>query len=309
MRSLRDRLTAGDIVVGDGAWGTMLMARGLRPGVPPETMTLSHPETIEEVARLYVEAGADFITTNTFGGSPVRLRAYGLDDQTDAINRCAVTAVRRAVGDQALVAASIGPCGHVLQPYGDGRPDEIAESYARQIAALADAGADFVIVETMTDLAEARLAIAASRRVAPALPVVATMTFDRTPRGFFTVMGVSIPHAVVGLTEAGADVVGSNCGNGMEAMLAIAQQMRTHATGPLAIQANAGLPESRNGALVYPESPDFLASWVPALVEAGVRVVGGCCGTTPEHVQAIRRAVTAARPPRAQDAGRLPADP
>ncbi len=298
MRPLLERLAAGETIVGDGAWGTMLMARGLRPGVPPETLNLSSPEAIEEVAALYLDAGADFITTNTFGGSPLRLRAYGLEDRLEPINRAAVEAVRRAVGGRAYVAASIGPCGHVLKPYGDGDPDEIAGGYARQLEILADAGADLVIVETMTDLTEARLAVEAARRAAPDLPVMATMTFDRTRRGFFTVMGVTIAQAAEGLAAAGADIVGSNCGNGIEAMVEIARELRACSERPLAIQANAGLPESRGGAVVYPETPDVLASWVPALLAAGVRVIGGCCGTTPDHVRALRAAVAAAPPAR-----------
>ncbi len=291
MRELRERLADGDLVVGDGAWGTMLIARGLRPGTAPESWNLERPGVLEEIAALYVEAGADFVTTNTFGGSPVRLRAYGLDDRTEAVNRAAVAAARRAAGDRAMVAGSVGPCGEVLKPYGDGDPAEIGDGFARQVTALAGAGADLIVVETMTDLTEARLAVEAAKRAAPALPVVATMTFDRTRRGFFTVMGVSVAQAVAGLAAAGADVVGSNCGNGIEAMLAIAREMRAHTEGPLAIQANAGLPESKAGALVYPETPAFMASWVPALVETGVRIVGGCCGTTPDHVRAFRAAV------------------
>ena len=297
MPSLLERLAAGETIVGDGAWGTMLMARGLRPGLPPETLNLSSPGAIAEVAALYVEAGADFITTNTFGGSPLRLRPYGLEARFDAINRAAAEVVRRAVGGRAYVAASIGPCGHVLKPYGDGDPDQIADGYSRQIEILAEAGADFVIVETMTDLTEARLAVEAAKRAAPHLPVMATMTFDRTRRGFFTVMGVTIPQAADGLAAAGADIVGSNCGNGIEAMVEIAREMRAATARPVAIQSNAGLPESRGGALVYPETPDVLASWVPALLEAGVGVIGGCCGTTPDHIRALRAAIGAGAPP------------
>jgi 5-methyltetrahydrofolate--homocysteine methyltransferase len=291
MTDIRARLAAGGIIVGDGAWGTMLMARGLRPGVPPETLNLERPEVIEEVARLYSEAGADFITTNTFGGSPLRLRAYGLEGAADAVNRGAVEAARRGAGARAWVAGSIGPSGLVLKPYGDGDPGEIETGFARQAEALASAGADFLIVETMTDLTEARLAVSAARRVAPSLAVMATMTFDRTRRGFFTVMGVTVAQAAAGLRDAGAEIIGSNCGNGIEAMLEIAREFRAQTDLPLAIQANAGLPESRDGQLVYPESPEFLASWVPALIAAGVKIVGGCCGTTPDHVRAVRAAV------------------
>jgi 5-methyltetrahydrofolate--homocysteine methyltransferase len=273
----------------------MLMARGLRPGDPPEALTLTHPDVIESIARLYVEAGADLVTTNTFGGSPLRLRAFGLEGDTEAINRAAVAALRRAVGDRALVSGSMGPGGHLLQPYGTVSAAEAAASFARQARALADAGVDLFCVETMTDLEEARLAVEAARAAAPHVPVIATMTFERTRRGFFTVMGVSVERAAEVLTAAGAEMIGANCGHGIDAMVEVAQAFRAVTQAPLAIQPNAGLPESRDGVLVYPESPEQFAAAVPALLAAGVRLVGGCCGTTPAHVRAIRAAVDAAR--------------
>ncbi|MBI5710946.1 MAG: homocysteine S-methyltransferase family protein [Candidatus Eisenbacteria bacterium] len=291
MIALLERLRSGEVLVGDGALGTLLMTRGLRPGAAPEALNLSHPETLEEIARLYLEAGADLVTTNSFGGSPARLRRYGLEDRTEEINRAAVLAVRRAVGDRAYVSASIGSSGHLLKPYGDGDPGEIAAGYERQIRALAAAGADLVCIETMTDLAEAVLAVRAARAVAPALPVMATMTFERTRRGFFTVMGASIEQAVHGLTEAGADILGSNCGNGSAVMGEIAREFRARTDRPIAIQPNAGLPEPRGGTIVYPETPEFMAENAKALVKLGVAIVGGCCGTTPEHVRALRDAV------------------
>jgi len=295
VRTFRERLAAGEVLVGDGGWGTMLMARGLRPGEPPESLTFASPGVIEEVARLYVEAGADLVTTNTFGGSPLRLRAFGLDGRTDEINRAAVEALRRAVGTRALVSASIGPSGHLREPYGDVSAADLAESFARQARALASAGVDAFCVETMTDLEEARLAVEAARAAAPGTPVIATMTFERSRRGFFTVMGASVEQAAHVLAAAGADLVGSNCGNGIDTMVEVARAFRAVTAAPLAIQANAGLPESHDGALVYPESPEQFAAAVPALLEAGVRLIGGCCGTTPAHVRAIRTAVDAAR--------------
>jgi len=295
VRTLRDRLRAGDVLVGDGGWGTMLMARGLQPGEPPESLTLASPGVIEEVARLYLEAGADLVTTNTFGGSPLRLRAFGLEARTDEINRAAVEALRRAVGTRALVSASIGPRGHLREPYGDVSAADLAESFARQARALASAGVDAFCVETMTDLEEARLAVEAARAAAPGTPVIATMTFERSRRGFFTVMGASVEQAAQVLAAAGADLVGSNCGNGIDTMVEVARAFRAVTAAPLAIQANAGLPESHDGALVYPEPPEQFAAAVPALLEVGVRLIGGCCGTTPAHVRAIRTAVDAAR--------------
>lgn len=289
------RLKRGDVLVGDGAWGTQLMERGLPPGQPPEWFALERPQVLEEVARLYVEAGADLVTTDTFGGTALRLRLHDLDGERERINRQAVEAVRRAVAGRALVSASVGPTGRLLEPFGDTSADEIEASFAEQIASLAVAGADLVCIETMSDLTEATRAVKAAKGVAPHLPVMATMTFESTPRGFFTVMGVSIPRAVAGLEDAGADVVGSNCGTGIEPMLSIARELARATRLPIVIQPNAGLPESVDGRTVYRETPESMAARVPELLESGVAIVGGCCGTTPDHTRALRAAVDAWR--------------
>jgi 5-methyltetrahydrofolate--homocysteine methyltransferase len=296
MEGLLSRLKRGNVLVGDGAWGTQLMQRGLPPGEPPEWFALHKPETIEEVARLYVEAGADLVTTDTFGGTSFRLKLHGLDGERARVNRQAVLAVKRAVGERALVSASVGPTGQLLEPYGELSPDAAAEAFAEQIAVLASAGADVLCIETMGDLTEATLAVKAAKATAPALPVMATMTFERTPRGYFTVMGVSVERAVGGLEAAGADVVGSNCGTGIEDMIEVARAMTRATRLPLLIQPNAGLPESRDGQLVYNQTPETMAARVPELLDLGVAIVGGCCGTTPGHIRAIRRAVDAHDP-------------
>ena len=295
MKGPLERLGAGEVLVGDGAWGTLLMEHGLGPGEPPEALNLTRPRVLEEIAGLYLDAGADLITTNTFGGSPMRLRAFGLEERTAEVNRAAVEAARRACGDRAYVSASIGPCGHVLAPYGDADPSEVAAGFERQIRSVAEAGADLICVETMIDLAEAVLAVRAARAAAPGLPVMATMTFERTRRGFYTVMGASIEAAVRGLTEAGADILGSNCGNGSAVMIEIAREFRARTEEPVAIQSNAGLPETRGREIVYPEGPETMAAAAEALLAAGVLLIGGCCGTTPAHVRAIRGVVGVAR--------------
>ncbi len=295
MEGLLTRLKRGDVLVGDGAWGTQLMQRGLPADQPPEWFALEKPETIEEVARLYVEAGADLITTDTFGGTSFRLRLHGLDSERERVNRQAVEAVKRAVGGRALVSGSVGPSGRLLEPIGDTPPDAVEEAFAEQIAALASAGADVLCVETMGDLTEATRAVKAAKSVAPGVPVMATMTFEPTPRGYFTVMGVSVEKAVAGLEAAGADAVGSNCGTGIGDMVGVARQMVRATRLPLIIQPNAGLPESRDGAVVYNETPEAMAARVPELLDLGVSIVGGCCGTTPEHIRAIRKAVEAWR--------------
>ncbi len=295
MRALRERLAAGDVLVGDGAMGTMLFERGLPPGEPPETVALARPAVLEEIARLYLEAGADLLETDTFGGSPLKLALHGLEAETEAVNREAVRAVRRVAEGRAYVVGSCGPSGRLLEPYGDVGEGEMLASFRRQMDALASAGVDAVCVETMTDLREAALAVRAAKAAAPALPVLATMTFDPTPRGYFTIMGVSVAQAAAGLAAAGADAVGSNCGNGIEHMVAIARAFRAATRLPLVIQANAGLPRSAGGRTVYDETPAFLAERARALLAIGVAVIGGCCGTTPEHVRALRAMVDAGR--------------
>jgi 5-methyltetrahydrofolate--homocysteine methyltransferase len=285
---LDQRLASGEILVADGAMGTLLFERGLDPGACPESITLAHPEVLEEIARLYLEAGADIIGTNTFGGCPLKLAAYGLADSTNEINTRAVTAVRNAVEDRAYVAGSVGPCGKLLTPYGDAKPEEVYGSFLRQVESLIAAGVDCICVETMIDLTEAKLAVRAVKDVSPRTPVTASMTFDATPNGFFTIMGVSVADAVAGLTEVGADAIGSNCGNGSEKMVEIARTFRSVSQLPLTIQPNAGLPHITNGKAVYDETPTFMAEQARALISIGVSIIGGCCGTTPEHVATLR---------------------
>lgn len=293
MKDLRARLREGEVLCGDGAWGTMLMARGLAPGESPETMNLSNPEVLADIAERYIAAGAQLLTTNTFGGSPLKLAAFGLEERTEEINAAAVAAVRPVAAGRAFISASVGPTGTLLAPYGDTAPEEVGAAFERQIRALVGAGADVLCIETMIDLAEARLAVEAARSVSADIPIIATMTFDRIPRGLFTIMGVGVAEACAGLEEAGADVVGSNCGNGTDTMVEIAAELVAHTSLPVIIQPNAGLPEHVGGELVYPESPEFMAQRVPRLIDLGVRIIGGCCGTGPEHVRALRAAIDA----------------
>lgn len=291
MNPLLERLKRGDRIVADGAMGTMLFRKGLEPGECPESVNLTEPGILEEIARAYLDAGAEIIESNTFGASPAKLSEYGLDGSTEEINTVAVEAVRKVVGDRAYVSASCGPSAKILKPYGDTDPEELATGFERQVTAQVRAGADLICVETMTDLNEAILAVEAAKRVSPGIPVAATMTFDETPRGFFTIMGVSVEEAASGLERAGADMIGSNCGNGIETMVDIARIFRKHSTLPILIQSNAGQPEMIEGQLIYPETPEFFAEKSLELFELGISIVGGCCGTTPSHIREIRRAV------------------
>lgn len=299
MNEILARLGAGERLLFDGGLGTMLIARGLTPDLCPESIALDRPDWLSEIAAAYADAGADFVTTNTFGASPMKLALYRLREAAVEINRLAVEIVRRAAGDRAWVAGSVGPTGRILKPYGDAEPSEVLGGYREQIEALIQAGADVIAIETMMDPEEAKLAIAAARSVSADIPVFATMTFDATPRGYRTVMGTTIDGAARALAGAGADVVGSNCGSGSEAMVGVAREFRTHATRPLLIQANAGLPERVDGAIVYRETPEFMAARVEELLGMGVSIVGGCCGTTPSHIRAMRETidrVTGSRP-------------
>ena len=289
--SILKRLERGEIFVADGAMGSLLIQRGLPAGMPPETFNLSHPDILEEIARLYYNAGAEILQTNTFGASPLKLADYSLEEKTEEINRNALKAIINAVDGSVFISASCGPSGKLLKPYGDIESEVMYDNFYRQLNVLINDGIDVVCVETMTDVQEAVLAVKAAKSISSDIPVMATMTFDSTPRGFFTIMGVDIPTAVQQLTAAGADIVGSNCGNGIEKMILIAREFNQLTSVPLIIQSNAGLPELRNNLPYYPETPGFMAEKSKDLVQAGVSIIGGCCGTTPEHIHEIRKAL------------------
>jgi 5-methyltetrahydrofolate--homocysteine methyltransferase len=288
MLSLLERLKQPGVLVADGAMGTMLFDRGLKPGECPEKLNLERPEVLEEIAGLYLKAGAEIIQTNTFGGSPLKLALYSLDNKTEEINASAIRAVRKIVEDRAFVSASCGPCGKILEPYGDAHEETVFDSFRRQMKTLIAEGVDMICVETMTDLAEATLAIKAAKSISPTIPVCATMTFDATTKGFFTIMGIGIEQAAKGLTDAGADIIGSNCGNGILNMIKIADEFKKYTTLPVIIQSNAGIPILKNGVSVFPETPEFMAEESRNLLQIGVKIIGGCCGTTPEHIAALR---------------------
>jgi len=291
MCDFSDSLTSKRILVSDGAMGTVLFEKGLKPGDCPEALNLSHPGIIRAIASSYAAAGADIIQTNTFGGSPFKLAEYGLSEKTEEINQLAVQYIRESVGSDVIVSGSCGPSGKLLEPYGDGKPEEIKAGFIRQIGALIESGVDVICIETMIDLQEALLAVQAARSISSEIPVMATMTFDKTPRGYFTIIGNSIADAIASLRAAGADVVGSNCGNGLDKMIDIAQEFKQLTALPIMIQSNAGQPEYSDGRLVYRETPDYFAERIHQLITIGVAVIGGCCGTTPEHIRVIRRIV------------------
>jgi methionine synthase I (cobalamin-dependent) len=285
MQQMMEELIDAGPVVTDGAWGTQLQARGLEVGGSPDAWNLAHPERVEEVARAYVEAGSQVILTNTFQASRFALARYGLAEKAVEINRAGAEISRRAAAHKARVFASIGPSGAVLM-MGDATPDELLDAFRQQARALADGGADAIVVETMSDPEEAKLALTAAK--ATGLPVVACMTFDSGQHLDRTSFGTTPEQAAEQLTAAGADVIGSNCGQGIEGYAAICRRLKAATDRPIWVKANAGLPQVVDGKTVWAETPEHFASYVPALVEAGASFLGGCCGTGPEFVKAIQ---------------------
>jgi 5-methyltetrahydrofolate--homocysteine methyltransferase len=300
MASLRERLDSRRLLVADGAWGTRLQERGLEAGECPELWNVDRPREVQAVAEEYLAAGSDLILTNTFGGSPLMLRRHGLAVRTEELNaagaRLSLDAVQ-AAGGRALVAASVGPTGELPAPLGAVGEEELEEGFRRQVRAVLEAGVRIVCVETMIDLTEACCAVRGARRAARelglAVEVMATLTYGPTPSGYRTAMGVDVAQTVAGLTRAGADVLGSNCGNGIEQMLPIAAAFRALTALPLLVQANAGLPVLEGGRAVFRQGPEDMARHVPLLARAGASIIGGCCGTGPAHIAALRRAVDA----------------
>ncbi|HEX7320963.1 MAG TPA: homocysteine S-methyltransferase family protein [bacterium] len=288
MKKFSKRLKEKRIIIADGAMGTMLIDRGLKAGECPELFNETNPEMISEINRKYLDAGAEILETCTFGANPLKLARHKLEHRFKEINKAAVAITRAVAGSKAYVAACIGPSGRIMKPFGDTEPAAVQSSYERQMQVLIHAGIDIIWVETMTDLREAVIAVQAAKKEAPHIPVFAAMTFDKTRRGYFTIMGNNIEQVVKELEAVGADAVGSNCGNGIGNMIEIATQFARSARVPISIRPNAGLPVLKANKPVYPESPGFFAEKAQALVSAGVRIIGGCCGTTPLHIAVIR---------------------
>ena len=289
--ALLERLKRGDLLISDGATGTFLQQHGLEPGGCPEEFNASHPEVVQEMARRYFDAGSDIVLTNSFGGSVFMQKKYGHGERVAEFNRLAAEHARSQAPEGRFVVASVGPTGEFLEPLGPVSEAEMYDAFVEQVKALEAGGADGVVVETMTAVEEATLAVRAARENTD-LVVMATMVFDKGPRGFFTMMGVTPERAVQAMEDAGAHVVGSNCGNGIDNMVDIARTMRNETDGFLLIHSNAGIPAMRGGEIIYPETPEYMAERFKELADLGVNIIGGCCGTGPEHIRALATAVS-----------------
>ncbi len=290
LKPMLERIANGEVLISDGAMGTFLYAHGLSRWECPESWCISHPNVVKGIAAEYVAAGSDIVETNSFGGNSFRLGWYGLADRVREFNLAAAALAREAMGNNGYVAASIGPTGQFVESEGGkASPEQLYDSFAEQIVILADGGVDAFCIETMSSVIEATQAIRAAKENTR-LPVLCTFTLEHTPNGFFTTKGVSPERAAIEAAEAGADIVGANCGNGIENMIPITRRMRAALPGvPILIQANADVPILKDGKTIFKATPEYMALMVEELIRAGANIIGGCCGTTPDHIAAIAR--------------------
>jgi 5-methyltetrahydrofolate--homocysteine methyltransferase len=292
MIDLKAFLSEHPYLLADGAMGTMLFANGLEHGDAPEGWTVEHPDRVAAVHRAYLESGAQILMTNTFGANRLRLALHNKQDQVGELNRAAARLLRgeiEASGKWALAAGDIGPSGGVLLPYGEMEYDEAVFAFAEQAAALLEGGVDLIWIETMADLEEVRAAVEGVRQASVDIPIITTMTFDTRGR---TMMGVTPESAAGALPELGAAAIGGNCGNGPDEIIEVIRKM--HAAQPemvLVAKANAGVPTLVGGKPVYKASPEDMTGYATQVFDAGARVIGACCGSTPEHIRAIAAAL------------------
>lgn len=288
MSWLAEALTEGPILA-DGAMGTMLLRAGMKPGSSSERWNVEQPEAVEAVHRAYVESGSRLVTTNTFGGTPLALGRHGLAERATELNVAAVELAKRAADGKARVLGDVGPFGGFLEPYGDTTEEELEAAFRMQIEALRSAGADGVIVETMVDPVELACAVRIACETA-GWPVLATFAYQKHGDEFRTLMGTTVAEATRRAIEAGADAVGANCGTNLalDDYLRLAEAL-VQAAGdrPVILQPNAGAPQETNGVVTYSATPDDLAAFAVRALAAGVRILGGCCGTTPDHLRAM----------------------
>lgn len=289
MHRLIEDLIRARPVITDGAWGTQLQTLGLAPGECPDNWNLTHPERVKDVARRYVEAGSDVILTNTFRSNRIALAGYGLAESASILSRTGVELSRTAAGSGVKVFASMGPTGTMLMT-GEVGAEEITSAFEEQARAFAAGGADAIVVETMSDIEEAKLALRAAQ--VTGLPVVVSMVFDSGKEKDRTMMGATVEQVAQELTEAGADVVGANCGLGIDGFITIGRRLRSATDRPIWIKPNAGLPELIDGAIQYRTGPDTFAAHARLLRDAGVHFIGGCCGTTPEFIRVLKTALS-----------------
>lgn len=288
MNTLLERLADGEILISDGAMGTFLQAKGMQPGESPEDWCLTHPDAVRSIAEAYIAAGSDIVETDSFGGTSYKQREFGLEEKVVEMNVASARLAKEAMGDKGYVAASIGPTGQIVEDEGgDVSEDDLYQAFKEQVVALENGGADALCIETMSSISEAVQAIKAAKENTN-LPIICTFTFEPGANGFRTMMGITPARAAEEAVSAGADIVGANCGNGIANMIEITREMRAAVpTTPILIHANAGMPVYEDGKTVFKETPADMAARVQELIDAGANIIGGCCGTTPDHISAM----------------------
>jgi methionine synthase I (cobalamin-dependent) len=293
MTTLQGLLDRGGYIITDGAMGTVLFASGLEHGDPPELWNINYPERVAAVHQEYIKAGSQVLLTNTFGGSRYRLSLHNAQDQVVEANQAAAKILRQVADEsdvEIIVAGDIGPSGEVLAPYGELAFQDAKDGFTEQAAALIAGDVDLIWIETMSDLEEVRAAVEGTREVSQDIPIVTTMTFDTHGR---TMMGVTPEQAFETLSSLNVVALGGNCGNGPEEIIEVINRMSTLNNGkPLVAKANAGIPELVQGKAVYRASPETMAEYAIKSYQAGARIIGGCCGSTPDHIKAIKGALT-----------------
>ena len=291
MRSILKRLEEGKILISDGAWGTFLHELGLEVGDCPEIWNVTHRQQVLSIAKSYIDAGADMILTNSFGAHPIRLQHYGLQDRAFELNETAAAISREAAGNDHFVLGSMGPSGAILL-MGEHSEEEVYDGFRIQVEGLAKGGADAICVETMSAIDEACLAIKAAKEITN-LEVACTFTYNKTVHGYYrTMMGVSPEDMIKAVKNAGADIIGANCGIGFDQMIEVVQSIRqTDKKTPVLVHANAGMPIIKEGKTIFPETPEIIAPKIKHLINAGANIIGGCCGTSPEHIKTLVREV------------------
>lgn len=290
MKSILEELKTGKVLLSDGAMGTELQRKGLPSGGCPEEFNVSHPEIVTEIHQSYIDAGSDIIQTNTFGANRARLKLHGFNDRVKELCTAAVNNIKKCGNDRIYIAGSIGPTGEILEPLGEMKLSDAYEIFAEQAKALAKAGVNVIFIETMMAAEEIEIAIKAVKENAK-LPVCGSMTFELGKAGLRTMWGVDVPQAVKKITDAGADIIGSNCGKGFDEMIQIITEMRPLTNKPILAQSNAGIPEWIHGISVYHETPEMITEKVNKLLDLGVNIIGGCCGTGPEHIRKMREII------------------
>ena len=279
------------VLVSDGAMGTMLQSGGLPVGHCPEEWNISHPDVLASIHNGYFTADADLVETNTFGGNRYRLKHYGHENKVYEFNKAGAEIAKKVCPVGKFIAGSVGPTGEFLEPLGLLTISDLEEAFTEQISGLVDGGVDVLFIETMSYIDEIRAAIVAAQKVNKNIPIVASMSFEKSAVGYRTMMGTGIPEFIKEMKKLPVIAIGANCGKGAKEIIDIMEEFRQLTDIPLIAQANAGLPETKDDKIIYTETPEQRGELTRVLLGEKVNIIGGCCGTTPEHITSIRQTI------------------